>query len=303
MNIFISYRRNPCVEFARTIHFALSKYGIDSFFDYTSCRDGRFNENIFRAIEECDYVFLILMDGALNNITNTDDWVRTELEYAIDKGKPIIPIVQNGHKRAWPEKMPEKLEQLRFLQISKIDNEELFETSLLEVLKNRTKFRYEEDKYKSDNSKKKETKVSLQQGFIYGFDLLAVVMKYLRKQVSDDEVMMMQYTLVPGISLNFPPISILSANNMLEYLDICARTVKPYGVEKIEESVAFGALFHLSDIARRSNLGSSVAHSYDEAFIEAGKRIGLPEKYLNQIAEYEGPDMMQFYENIKSIIG
>ena len=137
--IFISYRRDPCVEFARTIHYALTKFNIESFFDFTSSRNGHFNENIFNAIEDCDYVFLIMMDGSLDNMANNpNDWVRKELEYALERNKIIIPIVKNGHLRNWPNILPKKLESLRTLQISKIDDEDLFEISLEDVLKNRT---------------------------------------------------------------------------------------------------------------------------------------------------------------------
>ncbi len=156
--IFISYRRIPCVEFARTIHYALAKFKIESFFDYTSSRDGHFNKNIFNAIDECEYVFLIMMDGSLDNMAkNPNDWVRKELEYAIERNKIIIPIVKNGHLRNWPNILPEKLEILRTLQISKIDDEELFEVSLEDVLKNRTNLLTQTKQNQNSNNENNQT--------------------------------------------------------------------------------------------------------------------------------------------------
>lgn len=148
--VFISYRRNPCLEFARNIHYTLYKFGISSFFDYSSIRNGRFNENIFRAIDTCEYVFVIIMDGALDAMADSpNDWVRIELEYAVDKGKTIIPLVRGDQKREWPARLPEKLEFLRDVQISKVEYDDNYEVTLRKLLNDRTNLLNQEGGYNS----------------------------------------------------------------------------------------------------------------------------------------------------------
>lgn len=270
--IFISYRRTPCVEFARTIHYALAKLGIDSFFDYTSCRDGHFNDNIYTAINQCKYVFLIMMDGALDTMwENSDDWVRKELEYAVEHGKVIIPIVKSGHLRKWPNKLPDKLEHLQTLQISKIDDEEYFEVSLKEVLKSRTTLL----------NNPPGQKIHLSKFISLGFNLTRFVVSYLRGKCGAYELEELSQT-IDRTKITFPPIDLLSSQTMIEFIDKCEEAVADKFGDKARAAVDFGVIFHLSDIAKRSNLGEKFAHSYDEALLTAGRRLDLNEDFMEK---------------------
>lgn len=111
-NVFISYRRNGGEYTARMICDRLSDLGYDVFFDVEALRSGDFNTKLYSVIDECDDVILILSPGALDRCASEEDWVRREIEYAIEKGKNIIPIMLRGFE--FPEILPHTIEAIRF---------------------------------------------------------------------------------------------------------------------------------------------------------------------------------------------
>ena len=135
--IFISYRRDGGVDYARMIYLELKGRGYNTFFDFNSLRSGKFNENIFKAIDECRYFILVLSNGALDRCVNEDDWVRHEIEYALSKGKEIIPVCPSGNQRGFPESMPESFEPLRHVQISRLEMDDLFDKSFDKIVEDR----------------------------------------------------------------------------------------------------------------------------------------------------------------------
>lgn len=133
---FISYRRVGGREYARNLYLALRCRGIKTFFDYTSLRDGTFNEEILHAIEQAPNVVLMVSDGALDRCADADDWVRRELEYAKKLGKNIIPVAPSGCSRDLSA-LPDTLADLRNVQVSEMSVEELFEESVEKIIRNR----------------------------------------------------------------------------------------------------------------------------------------------------------------------
>ena len=136
-DLFISYRRDGGVDYARMIYLELKGRGYNTFFDYNSLRDGKFNEGIFKAIDECQYFILVLSSGALDRCLNEDDWVRHEIEYAMSQNKAIIPICPSGCIRGFPEKMPDSFAPLRNLQISMLQMDDLFDKSFDKIVEDR----------------------------------------------------------------------------------------------------------------------------------------------------------------------
>ena len=65
-DIFISYRRSDGRDVARTVQLALksAKAG-NVFFDYSSLRDGVFNEKIYQAIDQCRVFVLVLSPDSM----------------------------------------------------------------------------------------------------------------------------------------------------------------------------------------------------------------------------------------------
>lgn len=91
-DVFISYRHKTGVDDARLLQQALKARGYEVFFDYDSLRVGKFNEKIFEAIDSAPVFILMLTQGALDGCANEGDWVRAEIEHALDNGRQIVPV-------------------------------------------------------------------------------------------------------------------------------------------------------------------------------------------------------------------
>lgn len=109
--IFISYRRLGGDAVAYLLHEKLTSLGFDVFYDIESLHCGRFDSNIFRSIDECSDVLVVLSPNALDRCVNKDDWLRTELSYAIKHEKNVIPLIMDGFE--WPQDLPEDIENLK----------------------------------------------------------------------------------------------------------------------------------------------------------------------------------------------
>ena len=112
--IFISYRRDGGEFTAKMLYDKLCSLGYQAFFDVESLRSCMFNEKLYSVIDECTDVLVILSPGALDRCENKDDWVRLEIEHALQKGKNVIPIMLRGFE--FPEKLPESIEKLQYMQ-------------------------------------------------------------------------------------------------------------------------------------------------------------------------------------------
>lgn len=130
-DIFISYRRIDGRDFARNILLALGKRGYENvFFDYSSMREGAFNQQIFTAIEHCKDFLLVLSPLSMLNCSKQEDWVAIEIEKAISCGCNIIPISINEPFNNWPEDFPRKLSFLKSQQMLTLRTDEYFDNSI-----------------------------------------------------------------------------------------------------------------------------------------------------------------------------
>ncbi len=111
-DIFISYRRDGGESTAHTIKESLSQKGYRVFYDVESMRSGKFNEQLLDTIKDCNDVLFICSPGATERCKNEGDWVRCELECAIDNKKNIIPVMTRGFQWPEPESLPPKLREL-----------------------------------------------------------------------------------------------------------------------------------------------------------------------------------------------
>ncbi len=91
-HIFISYRRDGGDVMARLLYEVFSYKGYRVFYDNESLSSGRFDKKIYRIIEECQDVLVVLSQGSLERCRNEGDWFRNEITHAINKKKAIIPI-------------------------------------------------------------------------------------------------------------------------------------------------------------------------------------------------------------------
>ncbi|MCR4572988.1 MAG: TIR domain-containing protein [Lentisphaeria bacterium] len=136
-DIFLSYRRKTGANDARLLQQALKARGYNVFFDYDSLRDGQFDTKIFEAIDEALIFILMLTEGSLDNCINNDDWVRTEIEYALKQKRKIVPVADAPSLWSFPDNLPETLIPITNEQISELNKTSLFEESVDRIIKDR----------------------------------------------------------------------------------------------------------------------------------------------------------------------
>lgn len=93
--VFISYRRTN-TPWALCIFQNLKHEGYDVFFDYLSINSGDFGGTIIENIKARAHFILILTPSALERCKEPDDWLRREIETAIDEKRNIIPLMLEG---------------------------------------------------------------------------------------------------------------------------------------------------------------------------------------------------------------
>lgn len=133
VDVFISYRRKGGREIARNINDRLTLRGYSVFFDYESIRDGRFNTQIFEAIDKAKDFIFVLSDSALEGCANEEDWVRTELEYALKLDKHIMLVCPGESFDGFPSDLPESLLPIKDLQIHYL-SQRYYDQSIEEVV-------------------------------------------------------------------------------------------------------------------------------------------------------------------------
>lgn len=134
-DVFISYRREGGLDFARSIACHLRIEGYQCFFDQRELKTGQFNQQIFEAIENSRHFVIVLTPGALDRCANPDDWVRAEIEHAHKMGVHVVPVAPRGDL-AYPDSLPESLAWLKTQQASYIDRGTDFEDTIAKMVRN-----------------------------------------------------------------------------------------------------------------------------------------------------------------------
>src|SRR6266487_10178 len=93
--VFISYRRTN-MPWALSIYQNLTAHGYDVFFDYESIASGDFEQIILGNIRARAHFLVILTPSALKRCNEPGDWLRREIEIALDEKRNIVPIFLEG---------------------------------------------------------------------------------------------------------------------------------------------------------------------------------------------------------------
>lgn len=105
-DIFISYRRESGAQYARTLQLMLEKKGYKVFLDYDELIDDRFSPQVEAAIKNSTIFLILLTKGSMARCANEGDWVRREIEIAIENGKRIVPVNPDGSFDGVPDTVP-----------------------------------------------------------------------------------------------------------------------------------------------------------------------------------------------------
>ena len=89
--VFISYRRKD-IAWALNVYRYLTSHGYDVFFDYTSISSGDFEQIIVSNIKARAHFLVILTPSALDRCSEPNDWLRREIETAIQEKRNIVPL-------------------------------------------------------------------------------------------------------------------------------------------------------------------------------------------------------------------
>jgi TIR domain len=99
--VFISYRRAD-EPWAVAVFGDLTHHGYDVFVDYDGIASGRFETVIFENIRARAHFLVLLTPTALERCGDPKDWMRREIEYALDNRRNIVPAMLKGFKFGTP---------------------------------------------------------------------------------------------------------------------------------------------------------------------------------------------------------
>lgn len=112
--VFISYRRTD-VFTALAVYENLKNQGYDVFFDYRTIPSGDFEQYIIASIKARAHFLVILTPTALDRCNESGDWLRREIELAMDEKRNIVPLFFKGFRFGTPavkEKLTGKLKNI-----------------------------------------------------------------------------------------------------------------------------------------------------------------------------------------------
>ena len=93
--VFISYRRTN-VPWALAIEQHLTHSGFDVFFDFQGIASGDFERTILENIGSRAHFLVLLTPSALERCDDPGDWLRREIEGALETRRNIVPLMLEG---------------------------------------------------------------------------------------------------------------------------------------------------------------------------------------------------------------
>jgi Sel1 repeat/TIR domain len=96
--VFLSYRRHVSSFIARAVFQDLHHHGYDVFMDVESIDSGEFETIILSQIAARAHFLVILTHCTLEGCQEPDDWLRREIEYALELRRNVVPILVNDFR-------------------------------------------------------------------------------------------------------------------------------------------------------------------------------------------------------------
>lgn len=137
-DIFISYRRSDGTHTARLFKSEFERRGYRTFLDFDDLTDGKFDKRIENAILDAPIFLMILTNDYFARCNDKDDWVRREIECALENEKVIIPVNYDGNLNGIPDYLePHLKNEIGLHQFSTIDAGALFVVSFNKMIEDR----------------------------------------------------------------------------------------------------------------------------------------------------------------------
>jgi TIR domain len=99
--VFISYRRTD-ESWGLAIFQDLTQHGYDVFIDYDGIASGNFEAVILENIRARAHFLVLLTPTALERCSDPKDWMRREIEAALDSQRNIVPLMLAGFSFGTP---------------------------------------------------------------------------------------------------------------------------------------------------------------------------------------------------------
>ena len=132
LRIFINYRRDDSAGYANSIYQSLvARFGADQvFMDVDTIAPGKnFDQRIDQTLSTCDVVVAVIgrewltaSHGRGPRLESPDDYVRLELERAIDRNIPLVPTLVHGADLPNADQLPQPLRPLLKRQAIELRN-------------------------------------------------------------------------------------------------------------------------------------------------------------------------------------
>jgi hypothetical protein len=132
--VFISYRRAD-ESWGLAIFQDLTQHGYDVFIDYDGIASGNFESVIFENITARAHFLALLTPTALERCEDPNDWMRREIEAAIDSRRNIVPVMLAGFSFSTASQLTGKLAMLKRFNGVEIPKARFF-SSEMERLRN-----------------------------------------------------------------------------------------------------------------------------------------------------------------------
>jgi hypothetical protein len=129
--IFVSYKREDTKHLTHRIGEDLQRrYGIENVFvDVNNVTIGSdFRSQIRQKLDVCDIFIAVIgarwLERRSGNIHNEADWVRVEIETALERKVPIIPLLVDGTKMPTVRELPDSLDEFAYKQAFNFNSED-----------------------------------------------------------------------------------------------------------------------------------------------------------------------------------
>src|SRR4051794_37544316 len=99
--VFISYRRTN-TSWALAIFQNLTHNGYDVFLDFNGIASGDFERVILSNINARSHFLVLLTPSALERCNDPRDWLRREIENALETRRNIVPLMLEGFDFSTP---------------------------------------------------------------------------------------------------------------------------------------------------------------------------------------------------------
>jgi hypothetical protein len=99
--VFLSYRRTN-ISWALAIYQNLTQHGFDVFFDFNGIAGGDFERVMLESIRARAHFLVFLTPSTLERCADPDDWLRREIEIALDSHRNIVPLMLEGFDLGTP---------------------------------------------------------------------------------------------------------------------------------------------------------------------------------------------------------